>query len=218
MGPSAKNSSLLDIIATLSCCSAENIDIPEFVIKSPSEVPSILASAYSILTAKVNQCLDQQKLLAHPNSTAMSINSSLVSDSKGINYKPSYTVVFKYLPPELRDPVSCQEKLDSFAGHDRITLLKSDPLRKRWVVVMWDKVSTNYLAASAVASYPNILAKVINCKPLGVIKGLPKSVSSCILISTIPGLVEATQINSSHTFCLEFLDSTALRCQSIIIC
>ena len=34
-GPSAKNSSLSDIIASLSRCSEENIDIPEFVIKPP---------------------------------------------------------------------------------------------------------------------------------------------------------------------------------------
>jgi len=210
-GSSAKNSSLSDIIATLSRCSAENIDIPEFVIKSPSEVPSIPASAYSILTAKVNQCLDQLKSLAHLNSPTTSINSSLVSDSKGTNHKPSYAVVLKYPPPELRDPVSRKEKLDSFAGHDGIVSVKSDPVRKRWVVVTRDKVSANSLAASAVASYPNILAKVIDRKPLGVIRGLPDSVSSSILISVIPGLVEASQIGSSHTFRLEFLDSAALK-------
>ena len=75
-GPSAKTSSLLDIVATLSRCSAENVNIPEFVIKSPSEVPSIPVSAYSILTAKVNQCLDQLKSLADLNSPATSINSN----------------------------------------------------------------------------------------------------------------------------------------------
>ncbi|XP_065583527.1 zinc finger protein 233-like [Artemia franciscana] len=90
----------------------------QFVIKSPSEVPSVLASAYSILTVKVNQCLDQLKSLAHLNSPTTSINSSLLSDSKGTNHKPSYAVVVKYPPPELRDPVSRKEKLDSFAGHD----------------------------------------------------------------------------------------------------
>ena len=67
------------------------------------------------------------------------------------------------------------------------------------------------LAACAVASYPNFLAKVINRKPLGVIKGLPDSVSSSILITTILGLVEANQIGSSHTFRLQFLYSAALK-------
>ena len=84
--------------------------------------------------------------------------------------------------------------------------VKSDPVRKRWVVVTRDKVSANSLATSAVASYPNILAKVIRG-----IRGLPDSVSSSILISVIPGLVEASQIGSSHTFRLEFLDSAALK-------
>ena len=89
--------------------------------------------------------------------------------------------------------------------------VKSDPARKRWVVVAQDKVSTNSLAASAVASYPNILAEVIDRKPLGVIRGLPDSVSSSTLITAIPGLVEATQIGSFHTFRLELLDSAALK-------
>ena len=88
--------------------------------------------------------------------------------------------------------------------------VKSDPVRKRWVVVMQDKVSANSLAGSAVVSYPNIRAKVIDRRPLAVIRGLPDSVSSSIIISTIPGRVEATQIGSSHTFRLEFLDSAAL--------
>ena len=142
-GPSAKNSSLSDIIATLSRCSAKNIDIPEFVIKSPSVVPSIPASAYSILTAKVNQWL------AHVNSPATSKNSSLVSDGRATNRKPSYAILLKYPPPELRDPVSHKEKLDSFAGHDGNFSVKSDPVRKRWLVATRDKVSTNSLAASA---------------------------------------------------------------------
>ena len=30
-------------------------------------------------------------------------------------------------------------------------------------------------------------------------------------ITAIPGLVEATKIGFSHTFCLEFLDSAALK-------
>ena len=89
--------------------------------------------------------------------------------------------------------------------------VKSDLVRKRWVVVTRDKVSANFLAASAVASYPNILAKVIDRKPLGVIRRLPDSVSSSILISAIPGLLEATQIGSFHIFRLEFLDSAALK-------
>ena len=89
--------------------------------------------------------------------------------------------------------------------------VKSDLVTKRWVVVTRDKVSTNSAAASAVASYPNILAKVIDRKPLGVIRGLLDSVSNSILISAIPGLAEATQIDSSHTFHLEFLDSAALK-------
>ncbi|XP_065565905.1 aminopeptidase N-like [Artemia franciscana] len=45
--------------------------------------------------------------------------------------------------------------------------VKSDPVTKILVVVTRDKVSANSLAASAVASYPNILAKVIYHKPLG---------------------------------------------------
>ena len=52
---------------------------------------------------------------------------------------------------------------------------------------------------------------MIDHKPLGIIRGLLDSVSSSILITTIPGLDEATQIGSSHTFRLEFLDSTALK-------
>ena len=116
----------------------------------------------------------------------------MVSDSKGTNRKPSYAVVLRYSPQELKAPVSRKENLDFFAEHDGIVSVKSASVRKRWVVVTRDKVSANSLAASAVASYPNILAKVIDRKPLGVIKGLPESVSSSILISTIPGLDEAT--------------------------
>ena len=52
---------------------------------------------------------------------------------------------------------------------------------------------------------------MIDPKPLVVIRGLLDSVSSSILITAIPGLVEATQIGFSHTFCLEFLDSAALK-------
>ena len=115
----------------------------------------------------------------------------MVSDSKGTNRKPSYAVVLRYSPQELKDPVSRKENLDFFAGHDGIVSVKSDAIRKRWIVVTRDKVSANSPAASAVASYPNILAKVIDRKPLGVIRGLSDSVSSSMLISDVPGLVEA---------------------------
>ena len=135
----------------------------------------------------------------------------MVSYSKGTNRKPSYVVVLRYPPSELNDPVSRKENLDSFAGHDVIVPVKSDPVRKRWIVVTRDKVLGKSFAASAVASYPNILDKLIDRKPLGVIRGIPDSVSSSILISAVPGLVEAIQIGSSHTLRLEFLDSAALK-------
>ena len=73
-----------------------------------------------------------------------------------------------------------------------------------------DKHSVNTLAATVTSSIPNIEIKVIDEKPLAVVREIPHNYSRADLEATVEGLISANQIGNSRTFRLEFINKAAL--------
>ena len=173
---------------------------------APSEVPMISVDAFSTLSAKVNSCLEQLRDIA---SKVTGGQSKLVAPTQNTK-KPSYAVVVRNPPPELSDPILCMKKLETLDGHDGIVSLKSKPHSKSWVVMVRDKRSADTLAEAVTSSIPNVETKVIDKKPLAVVREIPHNYSRADLEASVEGLISANQIGNFLTFRLEFIDKTAL--------
>ena len=206
VGANAALNCASDIISSLVKCDSQNIKLPDFVIKCPSEVPMIPVDAFSTLSAKVNSCLEQLRDIA---SKVTEGQSKLVAPTQNTK-KPSYAVVVRNPPPELSDPILRMKKLETLDGHDGIVSLKSKPHSKSWVVMVRDKRSADSLAEAVTSSIPNVETKVIDKKPLAVVREIPHNYSRADLEASVEGLISANQIGNSRTFRLEFIDKTAL--------
>ena len=73
-----------------------------------------------------------------------------------------------------------------------------------------DKRSAKTLAAAVTSSILNYITKVIDKKPLAVVREIPDDYSRGNLESSVDGLVSANQIGYSRTFWLQFIDKAAL--------
>ena len=102
------------------------------------------------------------------------------------------------------------KKLETLYGHEGIVNLKSEPHSGSWVVMVRDKRSADTLAAAVTSSIPNVETKVIDKKPLAVVREIPHNCSRAHLEASVEGLISANQIGNSRTFRLEFIDKTAL--------
>lgn len=208
VGNNAQQNSIADIIAAFERCDSEDIDVPDFVIRNASEIPIIPASAYSMLSSKVNACFNELRALSEKLQTQPPFPPAappLVED------KPTYAVIVKNVPTDLSDPGLRKDKLNTLEGHEGILSLKPDNQNKKWIVVTRDRQSAVSLAASASKSLPNVQTKVLDKKALGIVRGIPENVSESSLKESIPGLVRAIKIGHSKCFRLEFLDQLALK-------
>ena len=212
VGTNAFINSVSDIIDTIAKYDADDVGLPVFVIRHPSEVPLIPADAFCALSCRVNSCLSELRSLSECVRTLLpgtiGCPPSLMQECT-VSSKPSYAVILKNPPTDLKDPIERKETLDTLDGHDGIVSVRSDPVKKRWVVHTRDKASAVSLAAAA-TSQLNVSTHVLNQKVLGIVSNIPVVVQKSELISMIPGLVDATKIGSSGSFRLEFLDDAAL--------
>ena len=162
-----------DIISSLVKCDSQNIKLPDFVIKCPSEVPMIPVDAFSTLSANMNSCLEQ---LRDMSSKVTGGQSNLVAPTQNTK-KPSYAVFVRNPPPELSDPILRMKKLETLDGHDGIVNRKSKPHSRSWVVMERDKRSADTLAAAVTSSIPNVETEVIDKKPFAVVREIPHNYS-----------------------------------------
>ena len=182
--------------------------MPTFVIITPREVLVILASAFATLNAKVSLCLDQLKLLNSSIVLEAALPRLTEPNSAGPTLaKPSVAIVLRNPPPELVDPLSRKDKLDSLAGHEGLVSVKPSPKGKYWFMATCDK-----LLGMSHQSCPTcrILVLIIDQKSLGIVRNVPSGTAFVDFEAAFAQLVKATQIGSSRAFWLEFLDQADL--------
>ena len=73
-----------------------------------------------------------------------------------------------------------------------------------------DKRSADTLAAAVTSSIPNVETKVIDKKPLAVVREIPHNFYRADLEASVEGLINANQISNFGTFLFELIDKAAL--------
>lgn len=206
-GTKAPSSHLGDILEMLRKGDSDCFTIPTFVIRSPSEVPVIPASAYSALLSKVNELNLHLKTISNqfesysanfpplpqPGDAASSLSSSHA------------TVIVSNLPQTVCNPKSRKEFLDQLSGHESVSSVRPRG-DKLYVNIEKSVISDFCNSISAAAS--GATTKTVLKRHLGIARGIPEDFDIAGL-NSYPGVTEATRFGSSQTIKLEFSDTFA---------
>ena len=199
VGNKAITNNIRDMIDLIRKCDSENITIPIYVIRLPTEVPTIPAVAYSRFATKINN-----------------IGRTLeVIDSKLTNYDMNFpalptvpandnlaTVVISNVPKVLNNPAKRREVIDKISGHEAISSIRSSNDK---LVVRIDNVAVNDFCKAVPSVLANSKAKLIEKKYFGLLKGIGTDYDISRL-TKYPGVSDVTRLGTSHALRISFVD------------
>ena len=167
---------ILIMCKTLVAAAKQNLKIPKFVILSPCEVPTIGEAVNATVVSKINEI--SRKLdsvlanISHPSSS-LSDQSLVLPQSHDSMPKPSYVVILKNPPKELKGRTEHQTFIDSLCpspGSDVSELRRG---KNEWKLVVSSKETACLIVEKAKRSDPILNATLKESAFVAVIKQVP---------------------------------------------
>ena len=196
-----------DILKLLKYCDEKKIALPKYVIYEPDEVPIVPGEVSAVITRKVNEmCSKLESFIERDRPPAQWPLSGSGSSFQGPSPtpQPTYAVVLKNPPQDLRNPEMRKEYLDKVCGDNSSSIVELRALKSGWRVVLADKKSANAVAQALCANDRSVEAKVKQPYFYGIARHVPADMSDEELCEIIPNCLRALQLGNSRSFKLQF--------------
>jgi hypothetical protein len=202
-GTNAILSHLQDIIDFMKKCDADGKQLPCFVIKRPTEVPVISATAFTHVTAKLTS-LEQAISLVSAKIDSYNLNFPQIPViSQPAACDTHTTILISDPPPEHGDPLKRKSVIDSISGHQLVSRVQAT--KKRWTVNI-EKSAAEDFCKSAKEALPGSSVKVLSKKHTGVIREVPSDFDLEMLRNQF-GIIGSSRFGTSKSVKLEFADA-----------
>ena len=188
---------ILNMCKTLVAAAKQNVKIPKFVILIPCEVPTIGEAVNATVVSNVNEL--SRKLdcvlanMSHP-SGSLSDQSLVLPQSNDSMPKPSYAVILKNPPKELKGPTECQAFIDSLCPSPGSDVSELHRGKNEWKLVISSKEIASLIVEKAKRSDPTLNVTLKESAFVAVVKQAPDELVDSSLKELIPKCIKIAKL------------------------
>jgi len=116
---------VLDMLKLIQLCETNRIKLAKFVIFDPTEVPTTPGELSAIVTQKVAEISNNLKDVIESEKKSRAAEKLAISMNQLVTppAKPSYTVILKKPPLDIRKPDSCIAYLEHLCGEAKENII-----------------------------------------------------------------------------------------------
>ena len=193
---------VLDMLKLIQLCETNWIKLPKFVIFDTTEVPTTPGELSAIVPQKVTEISNNLKDFIESEKKARAAEKLATSMNQLVTppAKPSYAVLLKKPPLDLKKPDCRKAYLEHVCGEASGNIIELRPSRDAWKEVTKDKSGAESIMSRITGNNPEVEPK-LQCPSFSVLSVMFLKI--CIKIAysdLIANCLKATQIRNTRSF------------------